>query len=85
MQLRALVDGPRGIMAEVLRSTGTGLPPEAVEGFSYLVASGSGGRGSKASRRSRRSSLGSKCASSVCSDHDDGKLDDVDSAADAAA
>lgn len=62
MQFRALVDGPRGLMAEALRCTGTELPHDLKESFSYLVQHG-GSKGNKASRRSRRGSVTSKAGS----------------------
>jgi hypothetical protein len=77
VQLRALLDGPRGVMAEILRMTKSSLPDNLMETFSYLVASGNGGKAGKGGRRSRRSSLTLKGPSSVASDAEDRSIEDL--------
>lgn len=60
MQFRALVDGPRGLMAEALRTTHTNLPSELKEAFSYLIQHSGTAKSIKPSHRSRRSTVTSK-------------------------
>ena len=65
MQLRELVDGPRGLMAETLKSTCTPLPPHLHDAFSYLLPHAPGAKSSRSSRRSRRGSVADTSAGSV--------------------
>ena len=65
MQLRELVDGPRGLMAETLKSTCTPLPPHLHDSFSYLLPHAPGAKSSRSSRRSRRGSAADTSAGSV--------------------
>lgn len=84
MQFRALVDGPRGLMAEALRCTGVDLPEELKESFSYLVQNAAT-KGSKMTRRSRRGSVTSKAGGSSLGGSVAGDLADLEHDEDPAA
>lgn len=59
LQFRTFVDGPRGLVAELLKLTATPLPAALADTFSYLMPHVGGGGGSKSARGSRRSRRGS--------------------------
>lgn len=67
LQVRAFLDGPRGFLAEGLRTTKVTLPPELSKSFSHLTQGGTA-RSSKGSLSTRRSAhRKSACGDSVVS------------------
>lgn len=57
LQFRSFMDGPRGLVAEMLKLTATPLPAELADTFAYLVPqAGGGAKSARGSRRSRRGS-----------------------------